>query len=140
MNRRSKVGSVVADFLTINRNEMETRGQTQEVPWMKSLSSCVNKMKEDGYKEDFQVTKKGLGTYSENKHYKPDQISIINFYRFEGVSDPADNSILYVIETDDGVKGTLVDAYGAYSDSDVSKFIVEVHEIQKKINTSEVNA
>lgn len=97
-------------------------------------------MKEDGYKEDFQVTKKGLGTYSENKHYKPDQISIINFYRFEGVSDPADNSILYVIETDDGVKGTLVDAYGAYSDSDVSKFIVEVHEIQKKINTSEVNA
>lgn len=119
---------------------METREQTQEVPWMKSLSSCVNKMKEDGYKEDFQVTKKGLSTYSENKNYKPEQISIINFYRFEGVSDPADNSILYVIETDDGVKGTLVDAYGAYSDSDVSKFIVEVHEIQKKINTSKVNA
>lgn len=119
---------------------MKTTEQTQEVPWMKSLSSCVNKMKEDGYKEDFQVTKKGLSTYNENKHYKPEQISIINFYRFEGVSDPADNSILYVIETDDGVKGTLVDAYGAYSDSDVSKFIVEVHEIQKKINTSKVNA
>jgi hypothetical protein len=119
---------------------METRGQTQEVPWMKSLSSCVNKMKEDGYKEDFQVTKKGLTTYSDDKAYKPDQISIINFYRFEGTSDPGDNSILYVIETDDGVKGTLVDAYGAYSDTDVSKFIVEVHEIQKKINTSKVNA
>jgi hypothetical protein len=119
---------------------METRGQTQEAPWMKSLSSCVNKMKEDGYKEDFQVTKKGLTTYNSDKPYGPEQISIVNFYRFEGASDPADNSILYVIETDDGVKGTLVDAYGAYSDTDVSKFIVEVQDIQKKVNTPKVHA
>jgi hypothetical protein len=118
---------------------METKEQTQEIPWMKSLSSCINKMKEDGYAEDFQVTKKGMTTYDADKVYNPDQVSIINFYRFEGASDPADNSILYVIETDDGVKGTLVDAYGAYSDTDVSKFIVEVHEIQKKIGSSKVD-
>jgi hypothetical protein len=41
--------------------------------------------------------------------------------------------ILYVIETNDGVKGTLVDGYGAYADSDVSKFIVQVEEIEKQI-------
>jgi hypothetical protein len=119
---------------------MTTAGQTQEVPWMKSLSSCSNKMKEDGFKEDFLVTKQGLSSYSDSKIYKPEQIKIINFYRFEGVSDPGDNSILYVIETDDGHKGTLVDAYGAYSDSDVSKFIVEVEEIQKQIKSSKVDA
>lgn len=109
--------------------------QTEEIPWMKSLSSCVNKMKEDGYKEDFQVTKKGLTNYDEDKFYGPHQLRIVNFYRFEGESDPADNSILYIIETDDGHKGTLVDAYGAYSDSAVSKFIVEVNEIQKQIKS-----
>jgi hypothetical protein len=119
---------------------MTTAGQTQEVPWMKSLSSCSNKMKEDGFKEDFLVTKQGLSSYSDSKIYKPEQIKIINFYRFEGVSDPGDNSILYVIETDDGHKGTLVDAYGAYSDSDVSKFIVAVEEIQKQIKSSKINA
>jgi hypothetical protein len=119
---------------------MTTAGQTQEVPWMKSLSSCSNKMKEDGFKEDFLVTKQGLSSYSDSKVYKPEQIKIINFYRFEGVSDPGDNSILYVIETDDGLKGTLVDAYGAYSDSDVSKFIVEVEEIQKQVKSSKINA
>ncbi len=113
---------------------METRGETDDAVWMKSLSSCVNQMKEQGYKEDFQVTAKGLTTYDEDKHYQPGQLHIVNFYRFEGESDPADNSILYVIETDDGRKGTLVDAYGAYSDSAVSKFIVDVHEIQKQIN------
>jgi hypothetical protein len=120
---------------------METTAtQKQEAPWMKSLSSCVNKMKEDGYKEDFQVTKKGLTTYSEDKVYRSEEVRIVNFYRFEGASDPGDNAILYVMETDDGTKGTLVDAYGAYSDSDVSKFIVEVTEIQKKINGSKLNA
>jgi hypothetical protein len=107
--------------------------QKPEIPWMKSLSTCVNQMKGDGFKEDFQVTKEGLTNYNEDKHYNPEQVKIVNFYRFEGSSDPGDNSILYVIETDDGTKGTLVDAYGVYSDSDVSKFIVQVEEIQKQV-------
>lgn len=120
--------------------ETNIKDKSQEVPWMKSLSSCVNKMKEDGFSEDFQVTKKGLTNYSEEKFYTPEQVRIVNFYRFEGVSDPADNSILYVIETDDGHKGTLVDAYGAYSDSSVSKFIVDVEAIQKKDKSTHVDA
>jgi len=107
--------------------------QKPEIPWMKGLASCTNKMKEDGYTEDFQVTKEGLTTFNESKIYKPEQVKIVNFYRFEGVSDPGDNVILYVMETDDGTKGTLVDGYGAYADSDVSKFIVQVEEIQKQI-------
>lgn len=107
---------------------------------MKTLSACTNQMKQDGYKEDFQVTAQGLCTYAEDKIYQAGQVHIVNFYRFEGASDPADNSILYVIETDDGLKGTLVDAYGAYSDSEVSKFIVRVEEIQKQVKASGMNA
>src|SRR5687768_6901965 len=110
-----------------------------EIPWMKSLSSCVNKMKEEGYKEDFQVTEKGLTTFDDSKNYKPEQVRIVNFYRFEGESDPGDNTILYVIETDNGDKGTLVDGYGAYSDENVSKFIVEVEKIQK-VKASDLHA
>jgi hypothetical protein len=112
----------------------------EEIPWMKNLSACSNKMREEGYKEDFQVTEKGLSTFDNEKNYKPDQIRIVNFYRFEGVSDPGDNTILYVIETNDGVKGTLVDGYSTYADESVSKFIVQVEDIQKKINTSKLNA
>jgi hypothetical protein len=119
---------------------METRGQTENIPWMKGLASCINKMKEDGYKEDFQVSKKGLTTFSESTTYSPEQVKIVNFYRFEGVSDPGDNTILYVIETSDGTKGTLVDGYGAYASPEVSKFIVDVEEIQKKVHTAKVNA
>lgn len=110
-----------------------------EVPWMKSLSSCVNRMKEEGYKEDFQVTPTGLTTYDKRKTYNPDQVRIVNFYRFEGESDPGDNTVLYVMETDDGEKGTLVDGYGAYADADVSKFIVQIQEIQK-VKASDLHA
>ena len=119
---------------------METSGQTGNIPWMKGLASCVNKMKEDGYTEDFQVSKKGLTTFNESKIFKPEEVKIVNFYRFEGVSDPGDNTILYVMETSDGTKGTLVDGYGAYASDDVSKFIVAVEEIQKQIKTAKVNA
>lgn len=102
-----------------------------EIPWMKNLASCVNRMKEEGYKDDYQVGEKGLHTFDKSKSYNPQQVRIVNFYRFEGESDPGDNTILYVIETDDGGKGTLVDGYGAYADENVSKFIVEIEKIQK---------
>ncbi|HMF72760.1 MAG TPA: hypothetical protein VK616_14885 [Flavitalea sp.] len=110
-----------------------------EIPWMKSLTSCVKQMKEEGFKEDFQITEKGLSTFDKSKTYQPDQVRILNFYRFEGESDPGDNIILYVIETDDGEKGTLVDGYGAYDDENVSKFIVDVERIQK-VKVSDLHA
>jgi hypothetical protein len=113
--------------------------ENPEIPWMKDLTSCVKRMKEEGYKEDYQVTEDGLATFDKSKTYKPDQVRIVSFYRFEGESDPGDNTILYVIETDEGGKGTLVDGYGAYADENVSKFIVQVEEIQK-VKVSDLHA
>jgi hypothetical protein len=102
-------------------------------PYLSSMVACLNKATQDGYTKNFKVTDKGL-TEDENsdKAYSPEQVHIINFYRFEGTSDPADNSILYVIETSDHEKGTLIDAYGAYADEKINKFITEVEDIQKK--------
>jgi hypothetical protein len=114
-----------------NISAIENEG---EVPEMKDLTACTAELKERGYTEDFRVEKEGLRTYENDaKVYKPEDVRIINFYRFEGVSDPGDMTVLYVIETTDGVKGTLSDGYGAYSSEEVSKFIVQVQEIQKQI-------
>ena len=117
--------------------EILEKKEGQDLPWMKSLSSCSNKLREMGYTEDFQVDKNGLSTFgSGTKCYLPEEVRIVNFYRFEGASDPGDNSILYAIETNDGVKGTLADGYGASASDDVSRFIVKVEEIQKQIPQS----
>ena len=99
---------------------------------MNTLSASVNKLVEEGYTANFTVDEKGLTTAEDGKHYKPDQVHIKNFYRFEGESDPADSAILYAIELNDGTKGTLTDAYGTYDDADIGKFIKQVEDMEKK--------
>ncbi len=103
-------------------------------PKMKTLSESVNEAVENGYKENFQVGSKGLTTGDKNNSYAPMDIAISSFYRFEGYSDPQDNAILYLIKTNDGRKGTLIDAYGAQADATISKFVRDVEDIQKKKN------
>jgi hypothetical protein len=99
---------------------------------MATITGCSNKLFKQGFKTQFQASEEGLKSLETGKVYKPDQVIILNFYRFEGESDPSDNSILYAIETVTGEKGTLSDAYGVYADTNVTKFITEVEEIMKK--------
>lgn len=100
---------------------------------METLSEATNKAAEKGFTESFKVVGKGLTTDTEQKFYAPEDVRISNFYRFEGYSDPMDNAILYLIETNDNVKGVLIDAYGAYADAKLSKFVHDVQSIQKKV-------
>lgn len=102
------------------------------MPYMTSMATCMNKIVLDGYVDTFKVTERGLHSLKEDRYYQPKDISIVDYFRFEGMSDPADNTILYQIVTSDGLKGSLVDAYGAYSDAGVNAFIKEVEELQKK--------
>jgi len=101
---------------------------------MKTLATCVNKLVLDGYDTNFKVSEDGnsLLSLTKEKMYTPEEVDIVNFYRFEGASDPADNSILYVLKTHNGEKGTLTDAYGPYADLNVTKFIDRVQSIEKK--------
>lgn len=114
------------------------RKEGADEPWMKNLAACETQMRTQGYAEDFKIDKNHLCTYDGKKTFKATDINIVNFYRFEGVSDPGDNMILYVIETSDGTKGTLVDGYGAYASEDVSKFMAKVPGIEKKIPNGNV--
>ncbi|MFT3945442.1 MAG: hypothetical protein QM763_00595 [Agriterribacter sp.] len=104
---------------------------------MKSMTLCLNKLVSDGYKENFKATDRGFQSLKTNNIYTPEQIQVVNFYRFEGASDPADNSILYAIETTDGAKGTLADAFGPYADGKVDKLMKNVEEVFKKNTATE---
>ncbi len=108
---------------------METR-ENEKVE-MKTLSSCMNKLQADGYNVNFMAENGKLHIVDTEKYYSPAEVKIANFYRFEGESDPSDNSILYAIETDDGKKGIIADAYGVYADKEISTFIDAVQQINK---------
>jgi hypothetical protein len=102
------------------------------MPYMKSLATCLNKIISDGYGETFRISDAGLESLDHPRVYQPQDVSIVNFFRFEDASDPDDNAILYIIETKDGVKGILIDAYGIYNDSRIGNFIQQVENFHKK--------
>src|SRR5688572_11023060 len=99
---------------------------------LSTLVSCLNTLRSRGFTEDFKVVGPGLKLLNTEEMFLPEQVQICNFYRFEGDTDPGDTSILYAIQTKSGVKGTLVDAYGAEADKAVSDFIKQVEEIHKQ--------
>lgn len=103
---------------------------------MKTLSSCMNKLINDGFTEQFKVNDDGLESSGSGRVYTPKEVHVVNFFRFEGASDPDDNSILYAIQIDGGERGMLTDAYGTYADPRVGKFMQEVEDINKKTTKS----
>lgn len=117
-------------------NKEYTTGQpepdTEQNPdTMNTLSSLTETALKKGYTENFQVSDGGLLAPSTEVCYLPQEVKIDNFYRFEGPSDPDDNAILYCLQTNDGVKGMLIDSYGAGADEKISEFIKRVEEIHK---------
>ena len=101
---------------------------------MKTLVSCCNMLEKQGYSTQFKASPSGLKSLTTKKMFSPQDVKIVNFYRFEGDSSPEDNSILYAIETNDGEKGTLTDAFGPYSDTNVTNFVKQVEDIEKKVD------
>lgn len=97
---------------------------------METISECMNRLKGEGYTEDFSVQDNMLRAASAEKSFRPAEVTVIATFRFEGESDPGDNSIIYVIETESGIKGLLTDAYGAYADDRVAKFMMHVQKLE----------
>jgi hypothetical protein len=82
-----------------------------------TLSQAMNALRDEGYVEDFNLKPDGLICNTLDREFNHNQFEVDKVYRFEGDSNPDDNSILFAISSDNGkIKGILVDAYGAYAD------------------------
>jgi hypothetical protein len=101
--------------------------------FMNNEENLMTNLEKHGYTEQFRVQHNKLESITTGKTYACEDVKAANFYRFEGITDPDDMSILYAIETVDGAKGTLMDAYGRYSDEETGEFMKQV-EIAKKLH------
>lgn len=106
--------------------------QLHDMPQMTTLTECMQYLKKEGYVQEFDVKEGILIDPYRNETFDTNDIAIDNFYRFEEMSNPSDNAILYAISTKNGAKGTLVDAYGTYSDESTDEFFKHVAIISKK--------
>jgi len=93
---------------------------------MASERTAIECLDREGFTEHFAVDGASLRGLEGGKAFRPDEVVIRKLARFEGVSDPDDMSIVYAIESRDGTRGTLVDAFGVYSDPLVADFLKDV--------------
>ena len=77
----------------------------------------MNDLKKRGYTNDFNVKSDCIECPALQLQLSPEHFVVDEFHRFEGMSSTDDNSIVFAITSDHGVKGLLVDAYGVYASS-----------------------
>ncbi len=80
-----------------------------------TLVEAIQDLKQQGFTDDLNLCYEGLENKNKKCVHKAEEFNVVAFYRFEGATNPSDNVILYAIETSNGDKGLLVDAYGVYS-------------------------
>ena len=91
-----------------------------------TLTDALDDLRRRGFSVNFGVVGQGLRAVDSRQAFRADELIIREYVRFEGISDPDDMAIVYAIESRDGTRGTLVDAFGVYSDPLVSAFLHDV--------------
>jgi len=91
-----------------------------------TLAGALDELARRGFTERFQVFDGGFASWDGGAIMRPKDLVIREYYRFEGISDPDDMAILYAIESTSGVRGTLADAFGVYSDPATSAVMEDV--------------
>jgi hypothetical protein len=91
-----------------------------------TLAEAIEDLKKKGYTINFRINKNGKLEGSGGNTFSTSDVKLAEFHRFEGMSDPGDSTILYALETSSGLKGTLVDSYGADASELTSEFMKNV--------------
>jgi len=90
-----------------------------------TVSDAVEGLKKRGYSMDFNLDENCIVCHEDK--FNPDDFEIVEVYRFEGNSDPADEAVVYAVESNQGHKGVLVNGYGPASESMSAEMAKKLH-------------
>ena len=92
-----------------------------------TLSETITGLKNDGYVTDFNIREERIVSHHTNTALLPEDFMIDRVYRFEGESDPEDQSVLYAISSSKfNMKGILVNGYGISADAATDAIIAKL--------------
>lgn len=77
-----------------------------------TVLEAIKQLRDLGFMVDFNIAGNALTVH--DAQYECDDFVIKEVYRYEGDSNPDEESTVYGIESKDGVKGVLVTSYGMY--------------------------
>lgn len=82
-----------------------------------TVTEAIQSLRDLGYTADFNLQPNGIACNAAHSFFLPSEFVIDKVFRFEGITDPADEMILYAISAlSENKKGLLLDGYGVYSD------------------------
>lgn len=88
-----------------------------------TLLDALNGLKQQGYTLDFNLANDYLHCAEHDLRINPEDFEIMETHRFEGDTNPSEQSVVYAIASKNGEKGVLVNAYGIYADTMSSNMV-----------------
>lgn len=83
-----------------------------------TLIDGINDLNSQGYTIDLNLRENSIEYCNGTNKIFHDEFKIDSYYRFDGMTNPADEVILYAISSKKyQIKGILVNAYGMYSEA-----------------------
>ena len=86
-----------------------------------TVSIALRELEKQGYVTDFNLESNKLLIREGEK------LKIVDVYRYEGDTDPADEATVYALESENGMKGFFVTGYGIYTDKLSEQFLKKIH-------------
>ncbi|MCO4292096.1 hypothetical protein NF867_04375 [Solitalea sp. MAHUQ-68] len=81
------------------------------------LFEYLTSLTKKGYNYTFELTSTGIRLIEKNLFFSPDKFTIKEYYKLDGIKDPKDASLIFAIESNDGLfKGALITAYSAFNE------------------------
>lgn len=80
------------------------------------LSEAIADIKSRGYTQVFNYAEDGLGVDGLTNSYPVEKLRVVDTIGMDQGTDPGDDATLYLIESEDGVKGYLAMPAGQFAD------------------------
>jgi len=90
-----------------------------------TVSEAIDQLKKQGFTLDFNLKDNQLRAGEEQ--FSADDFEIVDLYRYEGASDPADEATVYALSSASGLKGILVSGYGISADEASAETLKQLH-------------
>lgn len=91
-----------------------------------SMAEAIQELRGRGFTANFEFLDKAFRDVESGRTFQAEGLTIMEHYRFEGASDPDDMSVVYAIESEDGTRGIIADAFGVYANPELGGFLNNV--------------
>lgn len=90
-----------------------------------TITEAIEQLRKQGYTLDLNLQSNQF--LVGEQVYPANEFEIVDLYRYEGPSDPADEAIVYALASPSGLKGILVAGYGNSTDDASAETFKQLH-------------